>query len=595
MGGERVERRLAAVLAADVAGYTRLMGADEEGTLARLKAVRKALVDPAIASHRGRIVKTTGDGVLAEFASAVDAVRCAVEVQRGMSGQNTDVPRDIRIELRIGIHVGDIIIEDNDIFGDGVNIAARLEGIAEPGGVCISDDAQRQIRGKVDIVFDDMGSQSLKNIAHPMRAWRVRLDSNASSTAPPKPSTEPAWPLALPDKPSIAVLPFQNMSGDVEQEYFADGMVEDITTALSRIKWLFVIARNSSFTYKGKAVDIKQVGRDLGVRYVLEGSVRKAGKRVRISGQLIDAASGTHLWADHFDGELDDIFDLQDKITESVVSAISPKLQQSEFERANRKPTANLTAYDYYLRGSSVIGQGNREELADALPLFKKAIELDPKFALAYAAAAAWHTVWIVSGLSVDRQREIKAAVGFARKAMSLDSDDAMVLGRAGWALAFVAGELDEGADYLRRATDADPNSAYAWTFRGMSNVLLGRHEEAIEYFKRALRLSPLDPLIFAPQIGLAIANFLCGRYEEALQWGLTSLRHNPAWMGSRRFVIAFYALSGRIDDAKAAWESLRQIDPTIRISNIRARFPLRRDEDFARLAEGFRLAGMPE
>ena len=590
-----MDRRLAAVLAADVAGYSRLMGANEEDTLARLKGVRKTLVDPAIASHRGRIVKTTGDGMLVEFASAVDAVRGAVEVQSGMAKQNASVPQDQRIEFRIGIHVGDIIVDDSDIFGDGVNIAARLEGIAEPGGVCMSDDAYRQIRGKVDISCDDLGPQILKNIAEPMRAWRLKLVGQGSATAHPGPPADRSPELALPDKPSIAVLPFQNMSGDPEQEYFADGMVEDITTALSRIKWLFVIARNSSFTFKGKAVDIKQVGRELGVRYVLEGSVRKAGNRVRITGQLIDAAIGTHLWADRFDGDLDDIFELQDKVTEAVVSAISPKLRQVEFERANRKPTANLTAYDYYLRGSSVISQRNNEVLADALVLFKKAIELDPKFALAYAAAAAWHTVWIVSGQSVDRESEIAAATEFAKKAVALDSDDALVLGQAGWALAFVAGELDEGADFLKRATEADPNSAYAWTFRGMSSVLLGRHEEAIEYFKRALRLSPLDPLIFARQIGLAMANFQCGRYEEALQWGLTSLRHNPTWMGSRRFIIAFYALSGRIDDAKAAWQALRQVDPTMRISNIRVRFPMRRDEDFARLAEGYRLAGVPE
>jgi adenylate cyclase len=354
--GERLERRLAAVLAADVAGYSRLMGGDEEGTLARLKAARKAVVDPTIAAHRGRIVKTTGDGMLVEFASAVDAARCAAEVQTGMAQQNTAVPKEMRIEFRIGIHVGDIIIDDNDIFGDGVNIAARLEGIAEPGGVCISDDAQPQIRGEVEIGFDDMGLQTLKNIAEPMHAWSVQ----SGDYAPSLPSKSSAVMLALPDKPSIAVLPFQNMSGDVEQEYFADRMVEDITTALSRIKWLFVIARNSSFIYRGKAFDIKQVGRELGVRYVLEGSVRKAGNRIRITGQLIDAESGNHIWADRFDGDLNDVFDLQDKITESVIGAVSPKLQQTEIERSNRKLPANLTAYDYYLRGCSKVHMSKR-------------------------------------------------------------------------------------------------------------------------------------------------------------------------------------------------------------------------------------------
>jgi adenylate cyclase len=333
---EQVERRLAAVLAADVAGYSRLMGADEEGTLARLKAIRKSLVDPAIAAHRGRVVKTTGDGMLVVFASAVDAARSAIEVQRSMSSENAGVQQDSRIEFRIGIHIGDIMIDDSDIFGDGVNIAARLEGIARPGGVCISDDAYRQIRGKVDMACDDLGPQVLKNIAEPMRVWQVEFDQDAARAL-----AERAPALALPDKPSIAVLPFQNMSGDPEQEYFADGMVEEIITALSRFKMLFVIARNSSFAYKGRAVDIKQVGRELGVRYVLEGSVRKAAGRVRITGQLIDAANGSHLWADRFEGDLNDVFALQDEVTSKVVSAIQPKLLQTEIELAARRRTGN--------------------------------------------------------------------------------------------------------------------------------------------------------------------------------------------------------------------------------------------------------------
>ena len=340
MTGEHVERRLVAVLAADVAGYSRLMGADEEGTLAQLKAIRKTLVDPTIAAHRGRIVKTTGDGMLVEFASAVDAARGASEVQRGMAKQNTNVPQDARIEFRIGIHVGDIMIDDNDIFGDGVNIAARLEGIAEPGGICVSDDAQRQIRGKIDLAFDDMGPQSLKNIAEPMRAWRLQIDRDCSPTLPKRAVVEAAQPLALPDKPSIAVLPFQNISGDPEQEYFADGMVEDIITALSRFKSLFVIARNSSFTYKGNAVDIKQVGRELGVRYVLEGSVRRAGGSVRITAQLIEVAQNKHLWAEKLDGDLSDIFALQDTLTMKIVSSVSNRLEQAEIDKANTNSTS---------------------------------------------------------------------------------------------------------------------------------------------------------------------------------------------------------------------------------------------------------------
>src|SRR5712692_6055182 len=337
-------RRLAAVLAADVAGYSRLMGADEEGTLERLKALRRELVDPKIAEHKGRIVKTTGDGLLVEFASVVDAVRCAVAVQQAMPERNTSVGADSRIELRIGINLGDVIVEGDDLHGDGVNIAARIEALADAGGVFVSNTVHDHVRDRLPFVFEDLGEQQVKNIARPVRVYRVR---NIGAKTPSAPA---AAALALPDKPSIAVLPFANMSGDPEQEYFADGMVEEIITALSRIRWLFVIARNSSFAYKGKSPDLRQVGRELGVRYVLEGSVRKAGNRVRITGQLIDTTNGAHIWADRFDGALDDIFELQDQVASSVVGTIEPKVRQSEIERAARKPTANLTAYDLYLR-----------------------------------------------------------------------------------------------------------------------------------------------------------------------------------------------------------------------------------------------------
>src|SRR5258705_8426395 len=365
------------------------MGADEEGTLAQLKTLRKTLVDPTIAAHRGRIVKTTGDGMLVEFASAVDAARGAADVQRAMAKQNINVPQDKRIEFRIGIHVGDIIIDDNDIFGDGVNIAARLEGIAEPGGICVSDDAQRQVRGKIELAFDDMGPQSLKNIAEPMRAWRLQIDKNSPSTLPKRAAAETAQPPALPDKPSVAVLPFQNMSGDPEQDYFADGLVEDVITAMSRFRSLCVIARNSSFTYKGKAVDIKQVGRELGVRYVLEGSVRKAAGRLRISGQLIDATTGAHLWADRFDGALEDIFELQDKITQQVVGAIAPELDRAEIERARRRPSGNIDAVTEIYRGLPHIYWPTSPENNDAaLQHFRNAIALDPTFPDPYGGAA---------------------------------------------------------------------------------------------------------------------------------------------------------------------------------------------------------------
>src|SRR5450759_283723 len=373
MAKARVERRLAAILAADVAGYSRLMGVDEEGTLAALKAYRRDIIDPKIAEHHGRIVKTTGDGALVEFGSAVDAMRCAMEIQGTMAERNAATPEDQRIEFRIGINVGDIIIDDGDIYGDGVNIAARIETLASPGAICLSDNAYQQIKGKLALDVNDMGEQPLKNIAQPVRVYGVRYEAA---------SVRPA--LTLPDRPSIAVLPFQNMSGDPEQDYFCDGMVEDIITGLSRIKWLFVIARNSSFTYKGRAVDVKQVSRELGVRYVLEGSVRKVTNRVRITGQLIDATTGAHLWADHFDGTLEDVFDLQDQVTISVVSAIAPTLEQVEIERAKRKPTESLDAYDYFLRGTASLHQGTREAISEALRLFYRAIELDPEFSSAY-------------------------------------------------------------------------------------------------------------------------------------------------------------------------------------------------------------------
>ena len=582
------------MLAADVAGYSRLMGSDEEGTLARPKAVRKSLVDPAIASHRGRIVKTTGDGMLVEFASAVDAARCGAEVQRGMAEQNATIEQDVRIEFRVGIHVGDIIFDDNDIFGDGVNIAARLESIAEPGGICISDDAQRQIRGKLDLVFDDMGEQLLKNIAEPMRAWRVRVGEVSAPAIAKSASAGSAPPLPLPDKPSIAVLPFQNMSGDPEQEYFADGMVEDITTALSRVKWLFVIARNSSFTYKGKAVDIKQVGRELGVRYVLEGSVRKAGNKVRITGQLIEVSTNAHLWADRFDGGLEDIFDLQDQITASIVGAISPKLEDAEIALARKKPTHNLGAYDYYLRGLALLYQFTKEGHEQSMPLLRKAVEFDPDFALAQAAIAGWYIsgkafVWIKIG-----DREIVEADQLARRLLRLSNDDARVLAHAGQALTYVVGNLKEGAPVLDQAIRLDPNLAVARLWGAGAKMYLGELDAAIEHFQHAVRLSPLEPRTFLAYSGLTSAHFLAGRYEKALESATTGIRKWPNFVALQRNAAACYAKSGRVEDAKRAWLVALQLDPTQRISNLRNQ-TLFRNEDFEKFAEAYRIVGMPE
>jgi TolB-like protein len=571
------------------------MGADEEGTLAHLKAVRKALVDPSIAAHRGRIVKTTGDGMLCEFASAVDAARCALEIQRGMAKQNSNTPPDQRFEFRIGIHLGDIIIDDDDIFGDGVNIAARLETIAEPGGICVSDDAQRQIRGKVDFAFDDIGQQSLKNIAEPMRAWRCRIDANSSSATATKPPVGSAQPLALPDKPSIAVLPFQNMSGDPEQEYFADGMVEDIITGLSRSKSLFVIARNSSFTYKGKAVDIKQVGRELGVHYVLEGSVRKSGNRIRITGQLVDAATGNHIWADRYDTQIEDIFDLQDRVTGNVIGAIYPQLERAEIERAQRKPTESLKAYDYYLRALAKFYKYTSETCIEAFELTKIANDLDPEFALGYALGADCLNQRKVYGWSTDVAREMVEAHELARKAIELGKDDPSVLTKAGMVLAYVVGEVEEGAAVLARAINLDPNLASARTWRGWTHIYLGEGDAAIEQFQIALRLSPLDPRIYGAQTGMAFAHFFCGRYEDATSWATVATRQQPNFLAAHRILTAALAVSGRFDEARQACLHALQIDPTQRVSKIADRTPLRRPADIEKFAQAFRIAGMPE
>jgi TolB-like protein/class 3 adenylate cyclase len=592
---DRVDRRLAAVFAGDIVAYSRLMEADEEGTLRQLKACRRELVDPKISEHRGRIVKTTGDGILVEFGSAVDAARCAAEIQRGMAEKNVGVPQNSRIEFRIGIHVGDIIIDENDIFGDGVNIAARLEGIAEAGGVCISDDTHRQIRGKVDYEFDFLGAQTLKNISEPMRAWRIRIGADIIATAKSTLAAVSAPVLALPDKPSIAALPFQNMSGDPEQEYFADGVVEDIITALCHFRNLFVIARNSSFTYKGRAVDVKQVGRELGVRYVLEGSVRKAAGKIRITGQLIDAATGSHLWADRFDGSVDDIFELQDQVTSRVVNAIAPKVEQAEIERAKRKPTENLDAYDHFLRGMSILNQWTRESNLEATLTFRKAIELDPSFASAFGMAA-WCYVWRkANGWLVDRDTEIAEAMRMARKAVELGRDDAVALARAAHVLAYVGGDLDSAAPALDRALLLNPNLSAAWNFAGWTRVLRGEPQDAIEYLARSMRLSPLDQLGYSAKGSTAHAHYFLGAYGDAAVWAEKAVQENPNYLIVNCIAAASYAFAGDQEKAAHFVRRMLQIDVRSSVSGIKALFPLRRPDDLAKYEEGLRKAGLPE
>ena len=507
------------------------------------------------------------------------------------------MPQDQRIEFRIGIHVGDIIFDDNDIFGDGVNIAARLEGIAEAGGVCMSDDAYRQIRGKVEIACDDLGPQTLKNIAEPMRAWRVQLGGQSAAKAQPGSPAGQAPALPLPDKPSIAVLPFQNMSGDPEQEYFADGMVEDIITALSHFKALFVIARNSSFTYKGRAVDVKQVGRELGVRYVLEGSVRKAANRVRITGQLVDTATGAHLWADRFDGGLGDIFDLQDQVTESVVGAIAPAVEKAEIERAKRKPTESLDAYALYLRGLARLYQfANRQANDEALRLFNSAIELDPDFASAYGRAAFCYVLAKINGWISVTANEIAEVTRLAQRAVELGKDDAIALAASGYALAYVVRDLEVGAALIDRALVLNSNLAEAWSFGGWVKNWLGEPEPAIERFARAMRLSPLDPWVTGMRAGTAYAHFFLGRYDEAASWAAMALQDNPDFQPGLRIAAASNAMAGRPEQAQKAVARLRQLNPALRVSTLKDVLgPYRRAEDLSRYEEGLRRAGLPE
>ena len=583
MTEHRVQRRLAAILAADVVGYSALMERAEEATYAEFERLKRELIEPSLSRHEGRLIKTTGDGALAEFASPLAATRCAVEIQDHLASDSGP------LTLRVGLNLGDVIVgQDGDLYGDGINIAVRLEGIADPGGILISEKVYSEVEGKLDVGFEDRGEQQLKNISKPVRAFAVRLGAHGAlterlSAAPP-----------LPDKPSIAVLPFENMSGDPEQAYFADGMAEDIITALSRFKALFVIARNSSFTYRGRAVDVRQVGRELGVRYVLEGSVRKAPNRVRITGQLVDAATGAHLWADHFDGTLDDIFDLQDQLTATIVGAIAPRVEQAEIERTKRKPTDRLDAYDYYLRG--VAGLSLRGA-AEARKLFLKAAELDPSFAVCYAMAAHCYVLEVIKGGGRPPAEMIAETTRLARRAALLGSEDAVALTQAGDALALVAGEIDEGAALLDRAIALNPNFALAWHQGGWSKICLGEPEQAIERFSRAMRLSPLDPVLLPwMQSGTAHAYLFAGQYDQAASWAEKALRGGARNRLALRHAAASFALAGRLEEARKVAARLSEAFPEARISRVPTPFYyLRRPEDRARYDEGLRLAGLPE
>jgi adenylate cyclase len=587
-----VSRRLVAVFAADVEGYSRLMGADEVGTLQGLTE-RRSILDRFIGEHRGRIANTAGDGVLAEFASAVDAVQCAVDAQTALAEANSHLSPDKRISFRIGVHVGDVMVRAGDLFGDGVNIAARLQTLAKAGGLCISGVTYDQVRKILPLEFTDLGMQTVKNIEEPIRAYEVKAQGEtASSTLREASYLGDGKPLALPDKPSIAVLPFENMSGDPEQEYFADGMVEEIITALSRFKWLFVIARNSSFTFKGKAVDVKEVGRRLGVRYVLEGSVRKASGKVRITGQLIDAVTGAHLWADRFERDLTDVFALQDEVTLAVVSAIQPKLLQTEIALATRRRPENLTAYDFYLRAMQQFYLTTREGVAEAIRLAHRALELDPRFGLIAALAGNCHALNVLWGYAVDPQFERNEAVRLARLALSVDDSDPDTLAWAGFTSAYMVGDCERAIEIAERAVALNPNSFLAWNYRGWVYRVAGLPEEALPSFERAIRMSPVDPLLHQTFTGRGYALIELGRFDEAIVAGKKAQRQNPAFPPTYRCLASAFAHLGRDAEAREAAAGLLEIDPAFTISAWIARGG---QSNAKLMIEGLRKAGLPK
>jgi TolB-like protein/class 3 adenylate cyclase/tetratricopeptide (TPR) repeat protein len=592
MGGlvteDRVDRRLAAIMAGDIAGYSRLMSVDEEGTLRQLKAHRRELVDPKIAEHRGRIVKTTGDGILVEFVSVVDAVRCAVEIARGMRERNANVPAERRIEFRTGINVGDIISDGTDIFGDGVNVAARLEALAEPGGILVSRMVYEQVRDKLNFGFEDMGEQAVKNIPRPIGVHRVSLHDSlpADSVTVAGQSRRPD----ASDRPSIAVLPFANISGDPEQEYFADGISEDIITGLSKLRWFFVIARNSSFTYKGKAVDIKRAARELGVRYVLEGSVRKSGNRVRITAQLIDASTGNHIWADRYDGELTNVFELQDEITRNVVAAIEPKLLEAEAVRSQTRLPEDLGAWDLVMQATSVFWRMTMADVDSAIAMLRIATERHPDYAPAQSMLAfALLFRAILSGAF--RSQDVKDALLLASRAAQIDDSDPWAHLVLGWHALLMRQTETAVAEY-QRALAINPNFAAAHGHLGMAFGLDDQPDKAIAHLEQATRISPHDPQTFLFNTNLAIAYYVAGRFPEAVACGLKAVQQRTSFTPGLRIYAASLAQAGQLEEARAALDRLRNLQPGISVSWIEENIPYK-PPAMAKLVAGLRKAGL--
>ncbi len=590
MSEEGVKRRLTTILAADVVGYSRLMAADEARTLAALKAGRKELIEPKAAQYHGRTIKLMGDGALMEFASVVDAVAFSVEVQAAMRERNVEVPEDRRIVYRIGINIGDIIVEDEDIYGDGVNIAARLEGLADPGGICIARNVFNQVKNKLDFNFRDMGEQELKNIPDTVRAYRIVLGNE--KVEPAAVDTDESLP--LPDKPSIAVLPFTNMSGDPEQEYFSDGITEDIITALSKVHWLFVIARNSTFTYKGSAVDVIRVARELGVRYVVEGSVRKAANKVRITAQLVDGTTGNHVWADRYDRELDDIFALQDEITETIVGRIDTELRASEIDRARRKPPASLDAWELYQRGLWHSYKTTKEGNEEARNLFHKAVERDPNFALAHAGIALTCHMDVLQGFGDNPAERLAKGLAAGKHAVAMDDKDGFthyVLGR----VLALAGQGDRAIADLEKSVALNPSFAHGYHGLGFTLNWYGRAADAIPMLDMAMRLSPHDPFLWSMQGTRAHCCNNLGNYDEAVEWARKAINTLADHLWPRLHLVVALVGQDRLDEARVAIEAARRVKPDLSLSVMRRLLPHVHPEYLERWIDALRKAGLPE
>ncbi len=588
------KRKLAAILAADVVGFSRLAGADEDRTLARLRALRSDLIDPTISVHNGRVVKRTGDGTLVEFRSVVDAVRCALEIQHAMVERNTGVPAERRIEFRIGIHLGDVVEEsDGDLMGDGVNIAARLEGIAEAGGICLSDDAYRQVRARLDLAISDLGEKELKNIVEPVRVYSLQVGSPAPAkaeapVAPRAPEKQLAPP--VPDKPSIAVLAFNNMSGDVEQEYFSDGISEDIITDLSMLSELHVTARNSSFVYKNTAVSVPDVARTLGVRYVLEGSVRKAGNRVRVTAQLIDSRTGGHLWANRFDRDLTDIFAVQDELTREIVTALKLKLTAGEHDRLAPRRGVNVEAYEFYLRGREQAWAANRAGNVAARGLLERAVALDPRYAAAHSVIAYTHVLDYVNAWSGDPQDSLRIGLETAQRAVAMAGDEPIAHFALGMACLW-SRQLDLAKTEAERSIALSPNSGEFLRLLAHVQIFSGDPASAIETLKTYMRLDPHYTEI-ALQF-LADARFSLGEYEQAIAAIEQRLARNPQSETAYALLASCYGHLGRSDECRQAWEQALRINPKFSIERRRRVLPFRNPEDFERRVEGLRKSGL--